>query len=140
MKHIQPLLVVFFLLVQSVVVQAQQSDNVDYKPKIEGTIRGKFEYQPDDQKGRFEVRTARFSLTGKVAPRVSYKAEIDLSDEGKIKMLDAYTRLVPLDNVQFTIGQMRVPFTIDAHRSPHEQYFANRSFIAKQVAMCATWA
>lgn len=28
---------------------------------------------------------------------------------------------------------MRVPFTIDAHRSPHQQYFANRSFIAKQV-------
>lgn len=28
---------------------------------------------------------------------------------------------------------MRVPFTIDAHRSPHLQYFANRSFIAKQV-------
>ena len=32
-----------------------------------------------------------------------------------------------------TAGQMRVPFTIDAHRSPHQQYFANRSFIAKQV-------
>jgi hypothetical protein len=28
---------------------------------------------------------------------------------------------------------MRVPFTIDAHRSPHLQLFANRSFIAKQV-------
>lgn len=28
---------------------------------------------------------------------------------------------------------MRVPFTIDAHRSPHQQYFPNRSFIAKQV-------
>ena len=28
---------------------------------------------------------------------------------------------------------MRVPFTIDAHRSPDQQYFANRSFIAKQV-------
>lgn len=28
---------------------------------------------------------------------------------------------------------MRVPFTIDAQRSPHLQYFANRSFIAKQV-------
>lgn len=26
-----------------------------------------------------------------------------------------------------------MPFTIDAHRSPHQQYFANRSFIAKQV-------
>lgn len=78
MKNIQTLLIGFFLMVSSVVVQAQQSDDVNYKPQIDGTIRGKFEYQPDDQKGRFQVRTARFSLTGKVAPRVSYKAEIDL--------------------------------------------------------------
>ncbi len=38
-----------------------------------------------------------------------------------------------MKDLNFTIGQMRVPFTIDAHRSPHQQYFANRSFIAKQV-------
>lgn len=66
-------------------------------------------------------------------PVVGYKAEIDLSDEGAIKMLDAYVRFYPKKRLNFTIGQMRVPFTIDAHRSPHRQYFANRSFIAKQV-------
>ena len=48
-------------------------------------------------------------------------------------MLDAYARVFPVKDLNFTIGQMRVPFTIDAHRSPHQQYFANRSFIAKQV-------
>ena len=65
---------------------------------------------------------------------VDYKAEIDLSDEGAIKMLDAYARLHLVQRkLRFTIGQMRVPFTIDAHRSPHQQYFANRSFIAKQA-------
>lgn len=110
-----------------------QKAEVDYRPEIHGTIRGKYEYQPDMNAGRFEVRNARFSLSGKVAPRVNYKAEIDLCDEGKIKMLDAYTRITPFDDFNFTIGQMRVPFTIDAHRSPHQQYFANRSFIAKQV-------
>ena len=48
-------------------------------------------------------------------------------------MLDAYVRLQPKRRLSLTVGQMRVPFTIDAHRSPHAQYFANRSFIAKQV-------
>lgn len=105
----------------------------DYIPKIHGTIRGKYEYQYEEKEGRFEVRNARFSLTGNVAPIVSYKAEIDLSDEGAIKMLDAYARVTPLPTFDITIGQMRVPFTIDAHRSPHQQYCANRSFIAKQV-------
>lgn len=105
----------------------------EFKPEIHGTIRGKYEYQTDEGEGRFEVRNARVSITGKVVDAVSYKAEIDLSDEGKIKMLDAYTRITPVKALNFTIGQFRVPFTIDAHRSPHQQYFANRSFIAKQV-------
>lgn len=105
----------------------------DYRPNIHGTIRGKYEYQTEEGKGRFQVRNARISVDGNITPIISYKAEIDLCDEGSIKMLDAYTRLKPVKSLQFTIGQMRVPFTIDAHRSPHQQYFANRSFIAKQV-------
>lgn len=101
--------------------------------KIGGTIRGKYEYQTQDQKGRFEVRTARVDVAGNINPIVSYKAEIDLCDEGTIKMLDAYAMVSPWRSLKITLGQMRVPFTIDAHRSPYQQYFANRSFIAKQV-------
>lgn len=105
----------------------------DYIPEIHGTIRGKYEYQPEIDASRFQVRNARFSLTGNIHPIVAYKAEIDLSDQGSIKMLDAYTRIFPIKDLSITIGQMRVPFTIDAHRAPHLRYFANRSFIAKQV-------
>ena len=117
-------------------VMAQQTPSASEQPatvNIHGTIRSKYEYQTEEGEGRFEVRNARISVDGKLSPAISYKAEIDLCDEGKIKMLDAYTRLKPAQGLQFTIGQMRVPFTIDAHRSPHQQYFANRSFIAKQV-------
>ena len=91
----------------------------DYLPEIHGTIRGKYEYQTETSESRFEVRNARFSVSGNVHPIVAYKAEIDLSDEGSIKMLDAYARVFPVKDLNFTIGQMRVPFTIDAHRSPH---------------------
>lgn len=114
-------------------ITAQEKATTDYRPNIHGTIRGKYEYQTEEGKGRFQVRNARISVDGNITPIISYKAEIDLCDEGSIKMLDAYTRLKPVKSLQFTIGQMRVPFTIDAHRSPHQQYFANRSFIAKQV-------
>lgn len=105
----------------------------DWMPKLSGTVRGKWEWQPNEGESRFEVRTARVALDGKVIPIVEYKAEIDLSDEGQIKMLDAYAGVLPTDGLALRIGQMRVPFSIDAHRSPHKQYFANRSFIAKQV-------
>lgn len=118
----------------------QHGDNISgytegetYTPVIHGTIRGKYEYQTQEGEGRFEVRNARVSVEGNVLPSVSYKAEIDLSDEGEIKMLDAFASVKPWQGVYISAGQMRVPFTIDAHRSPHKQYFANRSFIAKQV-------
>lgn len=60
-----------------------EMETKDYMPEIHGTIRGKFEYQPQISASRFEVRNARFSLTGNVHPMVAYKAEIDLSDEGR---------------------------------------------------------
>lgn len=110
-----------------------QSRLPEWFPRVSGTIRGKVEYQPNEEEARFEVRTARIALDGRIVPMVEYKAEIDLSDEGKIKMLDAYAGVLPLDGMSLRLGQMRVPFSIDAHRSPHKQYFANRSFIAKQV-------
>lgn len=121
------------LLVTPAFAQEDKDEDVDKTPHIGGTIRSKYEYQTQEGEGRFEVRTARVNVDGLLTSKVSYKAEIDLCDEGKIKMLDAYTRVKPVPGLQVTLGQMRVPFTIDAHRSPHLQYFANRSFIAKQV-------
>lgn len=126
----------FFLCLGSLTTfqgQAEAADLKDYLPEIHGTVRAKYEYEPTINKGRFEVRNARLSVEGKIIPIVRYKAEIDLSDEGAIKMLDAYVRVQPVKPLKITVGQMRVPFTIDAHRSPHLQFFANRSFIAKQV-------
>lgn len=104
-----------------------------WAPHISGTIRAKGEYQTEEKEGRFEVRNARVAFDGNVLPNVIYKAEIDFSDEGQIKMLDAYAGIKPFKAFSLRLGQMRVPFSIDAHRSPHQQFFANRSFIAKQV-------
>lgn len=126
------ILLVSLLAFLSASATAQESKN-PYLPQIHGTIRAKYEYEPQIDKGRFEIRNARLSVEGKIIPIVRYKAEVDLSDEGSIKMLDAYVRLQPKELLKITFGQMRVPFSIDAHRSPHLQYFANRSFIAKQV-------
>ena len=117
----------------------------EWLPKISGTLRAKGEYQTRDKEGRFEVRNARVALDGNVTPIVIYRAEVDLSDEGRIRMLDAYAGVVPMKGLTLRIGQMRVPFSIDAHRSPHKQFFANRSFIAKQVGdvrdvgLCASY-
>lgn len=111
----------------------KKTEMPSWMPSLSGTLRGKWEYQTNEKENRFEVRTARIALDGKVVPLVEYRAEVDLSDEGNIRMLDAYAGILPAEGLAVRLGQMRVPFSIDAHRSPHKQYFANRSFIAKQV-------
>lgn len=123
-----------------------------YIPQIHGILRGKYEYEPmfdrtgsrpnrgemgETQRGagasRFEVRNARLSAEGNLPLRSSYKLEVDLCDESAIKMKDAWVRINPWRTLRITLGQQRMPFSIDAHRNPSAQYFANRSFIAKQV-------
>ena len=134
--HIPAALTLFvatLLPIQSHADSIPESRWKQWLPKVSGTIRAKGEYQTEAKEGRFEVRNARVSLENNDNTPIGYRAEIDLSDEGKIKMLDAYVGYQPIRGMKIRLGQMRVPFSIDAHRSPHRQYFANRSFIAKQV-------
>lgn len=109
------------------------SDRQRYLPQLHGILRGKYEYQPALGASRFEVRNARLSAEGNLPFRSSYKLEVDLCDESAIKMKDAWVRVNPWRTLRVTLGQQRMPFSIDAHRNPSAQYFANRSFIAKQV-------
>ncbi|MCQ2220526.1 MAG: OprO/OprP family phosphate-selective porin [Prevotella sp.] len=111
----------------------EQSEKQKSIPQVHGILRGKYEYEHDLEASRFEVRNARLSVDGNLPLRSSYKLEVDLCDESQIKMKDAWVRINPWKNFRATVGQQRMPFSIDAHRNPSAQYFANRSFIAKQV-------
>lgn len=107
---------------------------LDSTSKINGTVRAKYEYNLDSNISAFVVRNARYQISGSLGEQFKYKAEIDLSDEGKIKMLDAFVNWQPLKYLDFTVGQMKVPFSTDNIRSPHELAFANRSFMSKRVS------
>ncbi|KGF44793.1 hypothetical protein HMPREF0647_05540 [Prevotella bivia DNF00320] len=45
----------------------------DNQPQIHSTLRGKYEYQTEDKKGRFEVRFARVSISDRVLPKVDWR-------------------------------------------------------------------
>ena len=91
MRLIKTLTLALLATLMSGGITAQEKATTDYRPNIHGTIRGKYEYQTEEGKGRFQVRNARISVDGNITPIISYKAEIDLCDEGSIKMLDAPT-------------------------------------------------
>jgi len=110
---------------------AAANAQTQYLTQIHGILRGKFEYQTGMEKGRFEVRNARLSASGKLPLRSEYKLEVDLCDESSIKMKDAWVRLNPWKTLRLTVGQQRMPFSIDAHRNPSAQYL--HKFYAKDA-------
>jgi hypothetical protein len=105
----------------------------EYLPDIDGIIKTKAEFDLENTTLRFEVRNARFGAKGKINDYMSYKVEMDLSDEGKFKVMDVYVRFTPVANLDFFMGQRKIPFSTDHMRSPADNFFANRSFLAKYI-------
>jgi len=109
----------------------EQASGILYLPKIDIALKTKAELDLESKMMRFEVRNARFGARGNINEYVGYRIEVDLSDEGKIKMLDAFVKITPLENLDVYMGQRKVPFGTDYLRSPVENFFANRSFVSK---------
>lgn len=84
MKITYYLLGLVLAMSQGNLVHAQETSDSTQKEKrfeVHGTLRGKYEYQPEINESRFQVRNARVSIEGQVIKAIGYKAEIDLSDQ-----------------------------------------------------------
>lgn len=131
------LVLLFFTLVILTVRYSFSQNNIEinseYLPELYGILKTKAEYDLNNSRVRFEVRNARLGAKGKINQFFSYRAEVDLSEEGKIKMLDAYVKFTPVANLDFYMGQRKIPFSTDYLRNPAETIFANRSFLAKYM-------
>lgn len=110
-----------------------EGDSISYIPDIHGVFRGRWELETKDGYSHFQVRNARVSIEGKVAPILSYMINTDLCDRGKILLLDAYATIAPIRGLAIKVGQYRMPFGIESFRGPGGYYFNNRSFIGKYV-------
>lgn len=118
-------------IVEEVVVEEPKKEKSIYIPKVYGTVRARYEYLTRKNEGAFKVRDLRFGVIGKVAPIMSYWGEVDFSDWGRIVLVNALVEVTPVEGLLISLGQQRIPFTIAAHRAPHDQYFVNRPFLAK---------
>ncbi len=131
-KHIKCSAISILFLLCSSYLSASDSF-FSFVPHLEGTVRARYEYFNYLNQNRFQVRNARLCIKGNLTPVTSYKTEVDFSDAGSIKMLDAYIRVQPQKSWTLTLGQQKVPFSTDNIRTPYELYFASRSFIGNQL-------
>lgn len=110
------------------------SRSIDYYiPEFHGVIRSRWEMDLDADESRFQVRNARLSAAGKIAPCIDYLIQADFCDRGKVKILDAFGRFKIIDGLSFRAGQFLMPIGIDPIRAPADYIFSNESFMGKNM-------
>ena len=108
-------------------------DSIDYRPKFHGAVRSRWEMETQSGESRFQVRYARLTMDGNIAPAISYFVQTDLCDKGKMKILDAFGKYSFRNGISFQAGQFRMPFGVETFMAPQNYIFANRSFMGKQM-------
>lgn len=131
--NIRSLIAFIFSLITVLSISA--SDSVSYIPEFHGTLRPRMEVSMGNTPTsyRFQLRNARVSANGFIAPSVDYFLQADLCDRGSMKFLDGWIRLTIPNGFKVQAGQFRMPFAVDPFRAPHTYIFSNRSFIGKQI-------
>ncbi len=77
----------------------------------------------------FLIRRARLALEGKIARFYDFKLEGDFADTAGTLLRDAYVRVHRIEELQFTAGQFKEPFSQEELRSDAVQDFVERSLV-----------
>ena len=79
--------------------------------KLSGYIQGGFSWDEYSQ-STFYLKRARVSLTGDAAKeKIDYRLQVDMA--GSPKICDLYFRYKPLKELNFELGQFKVPFALE---------------------------
>lgn len=122
-------LLLLSILTAMPVAAVETKQNVDLTPQLHGVIRPRWEMDTKGGENRFQLRNARLSVNGMLAPEIDYYFQADFCDRGKILFLDGWGRIAITPALKFQAGQFRIPFGTDCFRGPGNYIFANRSFI-----------
>jgi phosphate-selective porin len=85
-------------------------------------------YQALEEAGKidgFDIRRARVDVKGVISPYWSYRVQFDLA--GSPKLIDAYTELKINDFLNFTVGQAKIPFSLENLTSSNKLEMIDRS-------------
>jgi len=85
-------------------------------------------YQVLEETGKidgFDIRRARLDVKGVISPYWSYRVQFDLA--GTPKLIDAYAELKLNDYFNFTIGQAKIPFSLENLTSSNKLELIDRS-------------
>ena len=85
-------------------------------------------YQALEETGKidgFDIRRARLDIKGNISPFWGYRVQFDLA--GTPKLVDAYAELKLNDQFNFTIGQAKIPLSLENLTSSNKLELIDRS-------------
>ena len=91
-------------------------------------------YQALEETGRidgFDIRRARLDVKGNISPYWAYRVQFDLA--GTPKLIDAYVELKLNDYLNFTVGQAKVPFSLENLTSSNKLELIDRSQVVEAL-------
>lgn len=100
-------------------------------PIFDASIKTKYEYALKTNMLRFSVRNSRMGISGNIADPIKYRAQVELSSEGKFEVLDLNGTITLFKGFNLTLGQTGLPIFNPYIITPSQMMFANRAFIGK---------
>ena len=79
----------------------------------------------------FDIRRARLDVKGIISPYWSYRVQFDLA--GTPKLIDAYAELKLNDYFNFTVGQAKIPFSLENLTSSNKLELIDRSQVVEAL-------
>ena len=107
----------------------------DQHLNLSGYLQTGFEWnQINDPETSFYVKRARVSLTGNfLKEKFDYRLQVDMA--GSPKICDLYIRYMPFDELNFEIGQFKIPFSYENENcGPTTVEFIEYSYITTYLA------
>jgi hypothetical protein len=91
-------------------------------------------YLQMEEKGKrsgFDIRRARVDLKGSITPYFAYRVQTELAD--KPKLLDAYGEIRIADYFSITVGQFKIPFSMENLASSNKLEMIDRSQVVEAL-------
>lgn len=100
--------------------------------QLSGYSQIRYRFQQDSKSSDgFDIRRARLDLRGNVSPYFSYRLQTDFVVTPKL--LDAYGEIKINDYLNFTIGQAKIPFSLENLASSNKMESIDRSQVVEAL-------
>lgn len=77
-------------------------------PRISGYVQTGYEWS--ETSSTFYIKRVRLNLAGDIAPKLDYRVQIEFCGP---KIVDAYIRYRPFEQLNFQLGEYKLPFSIE---------------------------